>query len=178
MEAARCYYHFDFAPSFWDALLAHARQGNVGSIDKVLAELLRGKDRLARWASSKFVQRVRFYQEKASPGGVRACCPVCLSAGPLHRQRQATFRRCPQRGCMVGRVRASLRRHDRYSGNLRASVEKSGENPRCLPTFQHPMGRHVHHDARAGHPTSVRQQRQLVLLAKLQEPRDCSSQPR
>ncbi len=54
IEAAKRYYCFDIAPGFWAALLDHARRGNVGSIDKVLAELLRMNDDLTHWAKSNF----------------------------------------------------------------------------------------------------------------------------
>jgi predicted nucleic acid-binding protein len=54
VEAANRYYRFEIAPGFWNALLDQARIGKVGSIDKVLAELLRMNDPLADWARSKF----------------------------------------------------------------------------------------------------------------------------
>jgi hypothetical protein len=54
VEAANRYYRFEIAPGFWDALLDQSLIGKVGSIDKVLAELLRMNDPLADWARSKF----------------------------------------------------------------------------------------------------------------------------
>lgn len=54
MEAARRYYAFDLIPSFWRALIAHAETGRVQSIDRVKAEIERGKDALKDWANSDF----------------------------------------------------------------------------------------------------------------------------
>jgi len=54
MEAARRYYALDIAPGFWDALIEHARNGRVRSIDKIKGEIDRGKDNLKRWANGSF----------------------------------------------------------------------------------------------------------------------------
>jgi len=54
MEAARRYYAFDIAPSFWQALIQHAQAGKVLSIDRVKNEINRGKDVLKKWASNYF----------------------------------------------------------------------------------------------------------------------------
>ena len=54
IAAARQYYGFDLAPKFWSCLEEHAKTGRVGSIDRVLEELLRGKDDLADWAKGTF----------------------------------------------------------------------------------------------------------------------------
>lgn len=56
MEAARRYYAFDLVPSFWEALVGHARNGRLQSIDRVKAEIDRGKDTLTNWANSDFRQ--------------------------------------------------------------------------------------------------------------------------
>lgn len=42
IQAARRYYAFDLAPAFWRALVDHASEGRVQSIDRVLRELERG----------------------------------------------------------------------------------------------------------------------------------------
>ncbi len=52
IQAARRYYAFDVAPRFWDSLVKHAANGQVGSVDRVLRELDRGKDELAEWANN------------------------------------------------------------------------------------------------------------------------------
>lgn len=54
IEAARRYYAFDLVPAFWDALIHHARNGRVLSIDRVKEELKRGHDDLAEWAKTDF----------------------------------------------------------------------------------------------------------------------------
>jgi Domain of unknown function (DUF4411) len=51
IEAKRRYYAFDLCPGFWEALLWHQAQGNLGSIDRVKAELRRGGDDLSSWAN-------------------------------------------------------------------------------------------------------------------------------
>lgn len=52
IQAARRYYAFDVAPRFWDGLVQHAANGQVRSIDRVLKELDRGKDKLAAWVNN------------------------------------------------------------------------------------------------------------------------------
>lgn len=54
IEAARRYYAFDIAPSFWQILIDHAGKGQVLSIDHIKVELERGKDELAKWAKNDF----------------------------------------------------------------------------------------------------------------------------
>ena len=54
IEAARRYYAFDIAPRFWQILIDHASSGQVFSLDHVKAELMRGKDELAKWAKNDF----------------------------------------------------------------------------------------------------------------------------
>jgi hypothetical protein len=56
IQAARRYYAFDLAPAFWRALVHHASEGRMQSIDRVLRELERGKDELSQWAKSSFHQ--------------------------------------------------------------------------------------------------------------------------
>ena len=56
MEAARRYYAFDIAPTFWQALVEHAENGQLLSIDRVKKEIDRGKDMLTDWANSEFNQ--------------------------------------------------------------------------------------------------------------------------
>lgn len=56
IEAARRYYAFDIVPAFWQALTKLASNGRVMSIDRVKAELVRGKDELAEWADGQFHQ--------------------------------------------------------------------------------------------------------------------------
>lgn len=54
MEAARRYYAFDIAPRFWEALTEQATNGRVQSIDRVKAEIDRGRDALKDWANGNF----------------------------------------------------------------------------------------------------------------------------
>ena len=54
MTAARSFYSFDFGEKFWDFLIMEAKKGNLASIDKVLAEINKGKDALKEWANQKF----------------------------------------------------------------------------------------------------------------------------
>jgi hypothetical protein len=54
IEAARRYYAFDLAPKFWESPVHHAENGRIQSIDHVKHELGRGKDELAKWATSQF----------------------------------------------------------------------------------------------------------------------------
>jgi len=55
IEAARRYYAFDLVPPFWEALIEHAEEGRVRSIDRVKRELNRGNDELTKWANTRFV---------------------------------------------------------------------------------------------------------------------------
>jgi len=55
MTAARNFYSFDFGEKFWDFLIQEARNGNLASIDKVLKEINKGGDKLAKWANEKFL---------------------------------------------------------------------------------------------------------------------------
>jgi len=54
IEAARRYYAFDIAPAFWRALVAHAKNGRIRSIDPVKNEIVRGNDELRTWTNSDF----------------------------------------------------------------------------------------------------------------------------
>lgn len=54
IEAARRYYAFDIAPAFWQSLIDLAADGRVVSIDRVKAEIDRGKDDLTTWVNSNF----------------------------------------------------------------------------------------------------------------------------
>lgn len=56
IEAANRYYAFDIAPSFWQALIDHAWNGRVQSIDRVKADIDRGNDTLKDWANKDFHQ--------------------------------------------------------------------------------------------------------------------------
>jgi hypothetical protein len=56
IEAARRYYAFDIAPPFWQALVDHASNGRLLSIDRVRRELEQGNDELANWANATFYQ--------------------------------------------------------------------------------------------------------------------------
>lgn len=49
IQAANGYYAFDFAPGFWDGLLVHIKKGSVLTIDRVCAEIEKGKDELHEW---------------------------------------------------------------------------------------------------------------------------------
>lgn len=54
IEAARRYYAFDIAPSFWNSLIRFSKDDKIKSIDKVMAELAKGNDDLSNWADTKF----------------------------------------------------------------------------------------------------------------------------
>ncbi|MBN2287043.1 MAG: DUF4411 family protein [Tissierellales bacterium] len=54
IEAARRYYAFDLESPFWDNLIRLAEEGRILSIDRVKAELEKGHDDLADWASNDF----------------------------------------------------------------------------------------------------------------------------
>lgn len=54
IQAARGYYAFDLAPAFWQALVDHASNGRLLSIDRVKDEIELGKDKLADWVASAF----------------------------------------------------------------------------------------------------------------------------
>jgi hypothetical protein len=54
IEGAKRYYAFDIVPSFWEELVKQAGNGRLLSIDRVKAELNKGKDQLARWANRQF----------------------------------------------------------------------------------------------------------------------------
>lgn len=54
VQAARNYYAFDIAPGFWEALVHHAQDSSIVSIDRVKAEIDRGNDQLQDWANRDF----------------------------------------------------------------------------------------------------------------------------
>lgn len=54
IEAAKRYYAFDIVPGFWDMLIEKAKDGHILSIDRVKEELLRGRDKLSKWANGQF----------------------------------------------------------------------------------------------------------------------------
>jgi Domain of unknown function (DUF4411) len=54
IQAARGYYAFDLAPAFWQALVDHASNERLLSIDRVREEIEQGKDELAKWAGGTF----------------------------------------------------------------------------------------------------------------------------
>ena len=59
IDAYRRYYAFDLAPKFWGEMLSRFTAGEIGSIDHVRNEILRGNDLLATWVGTNshgFVQ--------------------------------------------------------------------------------------------------------------------------
>lgn len=58
-QAARSYYAFDIAPSFWKAILTHARNGKIISIDRVKEEIDQGKDQLTSWLNDHFTPYIQ-----------------------------------------------------------------------------------------------------------------------
>jgi hypothetical protein len=53
IRAKREHYAFDFCPGFWDGLLKAFRHKQLGSIEPIRKELLRGNDALAEWVRDK-----------------------------------------------------------------------------------------------------------------------------
>ncbi len=68
IEAHRRYYAFDLAPKFWQELIDHFSSGDVGSIDKIRAEIMLNKDPLATWVASN----LRQFDSSAEPDIVKA----------------------------------------------------------------------------------------------------------
>jgi hypothetical protein len=54
IQSARKWYAFDIVPGFWNNLIRFAKNNEVISINKVLAELKKGKDDLSDWAQNEF----------------------------------------------------------------------------------------------------------------------------
>lgn len=54
IQAARAYYALDIVPGFWEALLKHAKDGSILSIDRVKDEIDKGEDALKEWANNYF----------------------------------------------------------------------------------------------------------------------------
>lgn len=54
IQAAREYYAFELAPGFWQALLYHAMNGRIQSIDRVKDEIQRVNDELKDWVNNDF----------------------------------------------------------------------------------------------------------------------------
>lgn len=54
IESAKRYYAFPIVPGYWDGLILHAEGGPVRSIDRVKAEIDRGKDELKTWVNENF----------------------------------------------------------------------------------------------------------------------------
>ena len=52
MEANKRYYAFAICPGFWDSLIALCSQGDLMSIDRVLAEIREQTDELRHWANN------------------------------------------------------------------------------------------------------------------------------
>lgn len=57
MESAKRYYAFDIAPGFWDGLLPHIETGTLVTIDRVCAEIEKGKDELCDWTKANLKPR-------------------------------------------------------------------------------------------------------------------------
>jgi Domain of unknown function (DUF4411) len=53
IEAAKHYYAFDIAPSFWNAVVNHCGTNACISIDRVKAEIDQGGDALAAWINAE-----------------------------------------------------------------------------------------------------------------------------
>ncbi|MEI6315652.1 MAG: DUF4411 family protein [Syntrophus sp. (in: bacteria)] len=56
IEAAKRYYAFDIAPGYWNALIKHATNGHVRSIDKIKVEIDRVNDELKTWVGRNYHQ--------------------------------------------------------------------------------------------------------------------------
>lgn len=69
IQAYRNYYPFDIALGFWEALVHHAQNGRIVSIDRVKAEIDRGNDQLKEWANEVF-----------SPYFASTSSPECIDA--------------------------------------------------------------------------------------------------
>lgn len=54
IEAAKRYYAFDIAPTFWAQLVQYALQGAIVSIERVKDEIDKGKDDLRDWCNNHF----------------------------------------------------------------------------------------------------------------------------
>lgn len=54
IQAKRKFYGPDFCPGYWAALTWHRQRGQLGSIDKVRDEILRGGDDLSAWIEKQF----------------------------------------------------------------------------------------------------------------------------
>jgi len=63
IEAARHYYAFDLGTRFWDILLQYANEGTIESIDRVINDIVRGRDQLARWVNGEFSRAFRSTNE-------------------------------------------------------------------------------------------------------------------
>ncbi|MFH1004124.1 MAG: DUF4411 family protein [Bacteroidota bacterium] len=57
IEASKRYYAFDIIPVFWHALVSHAKQDRIISIDKVKNEII--KEDLKQWAEADFAPYFR-----------------------------------------------------------------------------------------------------------------------
>lgn len=55
IAAKNSYYAFAICPGFWDSLIHHCHEGNIGSIDKVRSELLLGRktEDLVMWVKNE-----------------------------------------------------------------------------------------------------------------------------
>jgi hypothetical protein len=54
IQASRNYYALDIVPSFWEAIIYHAEQENILSIDRVKDEIFKGEDPLKTWINAEF----------------------------------------------------------------------------------------------------------------------------
>lgn len=68
IEAAKRYYAFDIAPTFWAQLVQYAQQGVIVSIDRVKDEIDKGKDDLSDWCNNHFHSAFNHTQDQAVLG--------------------------------------------------------------------------------------------------------------
>jgi len=126
MEAARRYYAFDLAPSFWQALIDHAGKGRVLSIDRVKAEIDRGGDRLRDWASSDFHQSFRSTGEPDVIESYRQIMAWAYSQSQFTDAAKAEFARADNADAWVVAYAKAKRclvvTHEQFDPNVRARI--------------------------------------------------------
>jgi hypothetical protein len=121
IEASRRYYAFDIAPSFWQSLIECASKGRIVSIDRVKAELVRGKDELAEWAAEEFHSWFLSTRESTTLDIYRDIMIWAYSQSQYSDEAKAEFARAEN-------ADAWLVAHAKVSGNVLVTHEQADPN--------------------------------------------------
>ena len=124
IEAAQRYYAFDLAPGFWQALLDHARDGRIQSIDRVKDEIEQGDDELKDWVKSDSHQWFASTDQADVIEAYRAIMGWILSSSQFLEAAKAEFARGAD-GWLVAYAMAKgyvVVTHEQYSRDVKSRI--------------------------------------------------------